>query len=53
MEDAMAFLAFIVVLCVLCGAGAWWSDRQLEKRRPRVPPPQRRAVVGETHKPWM
>jgi len=53
MENAILLLLSLTVLCALLAAGAWWADRKLEESRPELPPPQKRAIVGETHKPWM
>lgn len=52
-NDPMLFLGFVVLWFALLGGLAWLSDRLLERRRPTIPPPQKRAIVGETHKPWM
>ena len=52
-DRLVALLLFVTVLCAVLALGAWWADRELERSRPRVPKPERRAVVGQSHKAWM
>ena len=52
---------YIVLGIYICGwllllwVGGLWADRKLEKMRKDMglPEPQKRAIVGESHKPWM
>lgn len=51
-EDFIFLTLGMVVFFIFMGIFAVVSDA-LEKRRPPLPRPDRRAVVGESHKPWM
>lgn len=52
-ERFIAALAIFLLACLACAVWGWWTDRVLERRRGDMPKPQDRAVVGQTHKPWM
>ena len=43
------FCLWLAALAVL----GWWLDRKLESERKNLPPPDKRTVVGQSHKPWM
>ena len=51
MNDLMALVAIFTALCLVLGLVGWAIEAH---SKPDVlPPPQERAVSGQSHKAWM
>jgi hypothetical protein len=53
MNDLMALVAIFTGLCLVIGIAGWASDCWLDRKKDVLPPPQERAVSGQSHKAWM
>lgn len=54
MTGYLALLMVLTGLCTVFGVAAWIEEIvQKHKDKGLLPTPHERAVVGETHKPWM
>jgi hypothetical protein len=45
---------YMVVWLALLAIGCWWADRKLLEKMRRdmgLPEPQKRSIVGQSHKP--
>lgn len=52
MDELLLLLLFTTVLCALLGLGGWYIEWILHRRR-TLPPPNPKAIAGQSHKPWM
>lgn len=54
MTHTLALVAIVSALCAVLGLAGWWADWYLTRfHRRSLPPPDPKAIGGQSHKPWM